>query len=150
VRGGALAEVLPRVAEIISDVRERGDAAVLDWSERLDGARPDRLRVSVEALAGAELDERSLAAVRALASAVESVHAAQVPQPATIETAPGLRVERRFVPLESVGIYVPGGRAPLASSLVMAAVPARVAGVCRIAVATPRPARAVLATAREL
>src|SRR5205823_1388120 len=55
-----------------------------------------------------------------------------------------------FVPLESVGIYVPGGRAPLASSLVMTAVPARLAGVRRIAVATPRPAPAVLASAREL
>jgi histidinol dehydrogenase len=61
-----------------------------------------------------------------------------------------VRAQRRFLPLDSVGIYVPGGRAPLASSLVMAAVPAKVAGVRRIAVASPRPAEAVLATAREL
>jgi histidinol dehydrogenase len=61
-----------------------------------------------------------------------------------------VRAERRWVPLSSVGVYVPGGKAVLASSLVMAAVPAQVAGVERIAVVSPRPAAAVLATAREL
>jgi histidinol dehydrogenase len=146
VRDIALDEVFPRVAEIIADVRARGDEALLDWSERLDGERPVSLRVPVEA----ELDDRSLRAVRALAAAVEAFHAPQRPPDTTVSPLPGIVAERRFLPLDSVGIYVPGGRAPLASSLVMTAVPAKVAGVQRIAVATPKPHPAVLATAREL
>jgi histidinol dehydrogenase len=150
VREQALEEVFPRVSEIVADVRARGDEALLDWSERLDGERPRDLRVPPEAIEAARLDDDALGAVRRLAAAVEAFHAAQ--RPSDIEVSPfaGVSVERRFVPLDSVGIYVPGGRAPLASSLVMTAVPARVAGVPRIAVATPRPHPAVLATAREL
>jgi histidinol dehydrogenase len=150
VSRAAIAEAVPRAAEIVDDVRRRGDEALLDWSERLDGERPDSIRVSPEALAESRLDPRSLAAIRALADAVRAVHAAQRPPDTVVEAVPGVQVERRFVPLGSVGIYVPGGRAPLASSLVMTAVPAQVAGVRRIAIATPRPAPAVLAAAREL
>jgi histidinol dehydrogenase len=147
VRELGLEEALSRAAEIVADVRERGDAALYDWSERLDGERPASLRASVE---GAQLDERSLAAVRRLAAAVETFNELQRPVDVAVEAIAGVVSERRWLPLDSVGIYVPGGRAPLVSSLVMAAVPARVAGVRRIAVATPRPAEAVLATAREL
>ncbi len=139
-------EALPVAAEIVADVRRRGDEALLDWSERLDGERPV-LRASV---AGARLDPDALAAIRRLAEAIRAFHAPQRPADTEIEAFPGVLVARRFLPLDSVGIYVPGGRAPLASSLVMAAVPAQVAGVRRIAVVSPRPAEAVLATAREL
>jgi histidinol dehydrogenase len=150
VRSLGLEEVLPRVAEIVADVRARGDDALLDWSERLDGERPAALRVPAAELGAASLDEAPLRAVRALARAVEAFHAPQRPPDTSVSPLPGIVAERRFLPLDSVGIYVPGGRAPLASSLVMAAVPARVAGVRRIAVATPRPHPAVLATAHEL
>jgi histidinol dehydrogenase len=150
VRGSALEDVFPRVAEIVADVRARGDHALLDWSERLDGERPLDLRVPGAELDAAVLDEASVGAIRTLASAVEAFHAPQRPRDTTVSPVPGIVAERRFLPLDSVGIYVPGGRAPLASSLVMTAVPARVAGVRRIAVATPRPEAAVLATAREL
>jgi histidinol dehydrogenase len=150
VRGLALEEILPRVAEIVADVRARGDAALLDWSERLDGERPGALRVPADELEAARLDERSLRAIRALAEAVEAFHAPQRSPDMTVSPLPGIVCQRRFLPVDSVGIYVPGGRAPLASSLVMTAVPARLAGVRRIAVVTPRPHPAVLATAREL
>ncbi len=146
----ALEEVFPRVAEIVADVRDRGDEALLDWSERLDGERPSALRVRAEELAAARLDERSLRAIRQMAKAVEAFHAPQRPADTSVTTLPGIVAERRFRPLGSVGIYVPGGRAPLASSLVMTAVPAQLAGVPRVAVTTPRPREAVLATAREL
>ena len=145
----ALEEVFPRVSEIVADVRERGDEALLDWSERLDGERPSALRVPAEELEAARLDEQSLRAIRQMAEAVEAFHAPQRPADTSVTTFPGIVAERRFRPLGSVGIYVPGGRAPLASSLVMTAVPARLAGVRRIAVATPRPHEAVLATAHE-
>ena len=83
-------------------------------------------------------------------AAVASFAEAQRPADASVEAVPGVRSERRWLPLSSVGIYVPGGRTAYPSSLVMAAVPARIAGVERIAVVTPRPAEATLATAREL
>ena len=154
MRGAGLEEVLPRVAEIVADVRARGDEGLLDWTEQLDGQqlggqRP-ALRVSQAELEAARLDDDVLAAVRALVQAVTSFSEAQRPSDTSIEAVPGVISERRWLPLSSVGVYVPGGRAAYPSSLVMAAVPARVAGVERIAVVTPRPAEATLAVAREL
>src|SRR5687768_7635075 len=154
MRGTALEEVLPRVAEIVADVRARGDAGLLDWTEELDGHTPGRprpaLRIPQDLLEAARLDDDVLAAVRALAGAVASFSEAQRPRDTSIEAVPGVVSERRWVPLASVGIYVPGGRAAYPSSLVMAAVPAQVAGVERLAVVTPRPAEATLAVAHEL
>ena len=149
MRGAGLDEVLPRVAEIVADVRARGDAALADWTERLDGERTE-LRVPASVLDAARLDPDVLVAVREMARAVAEFCAPQRPPDTAVEAVDGVRAERRWLPLESVGIYVPGGRAAYPSSLVMAAVPARVAGVGRLAVVTPRPAEATLAVAREL
>ena len=149
MRGAGLDEVLPRVAEIVADVRERGDAAVLDWTERLDGERP-ALRVPPERLRSARLEPEALAAIRALAAAVAAFCSAQRPPDVSMEAVEGVLAERRWIPLSSVGVYVPGGRAAYPSSLVMAAVPAQVAGVERIAVVTPRPGEATLAAAHAL
>jgi len=79
VRGAELEELLPQVAEIVADIRARGDAALLDWTERLDGERPKSLRVADAALAAAELELDVLASVRALAAAVAAVARAQRP-----------------------------------------------------------------------
>ena len=148
MRGALLDDALPRAAEIVADVRERGDAALLEWSERLDGGRPAAIRVPPDAIAAAALGAASADALRRLAAAVYEFNAPQRPDDTAVEAFPGIRAERRFVPLDSVGIYVPGGRAPLVSSLVMAAVPARLAGVRRIAVASPNPPEGLLAAAR--
>jgi histidinol dehydrogenase len=129
------------VAEIVADIRARGDSALREWAERFGDGAPERVAVD------GELDERSLRAVRGLAGAVEAVHSAQRPVDTAVSPVPGIEVERRWLPLDSVGIYVPAG---LVSTLVMTAVPARLAGVRRIAVATPSPSAALLATAREL
>ncbi len=129
------------VADVVADVRERGDAAVREWAERFGDGPPRRVEPR-----GA-LDERSHRAVRALAAAVEAVHAAQRPVDTTVSPLPGIEVERRWLPVDSVGIYVPAG---LVSSLVMTAVPARIAGVPRIAVVSPRPSDALFAVAAEL
>ena len=145
-----IAEAIPQAAEIVADVRERGDEAVLDWSERLDGARPASLRVSDEEIWAAEVDPELLTAVRRLADAVRVFHEPQRPADTSVSPVPGVRAERRFLPVGSVGIYAPGGRAAYPSSLVMAAVPAGLARVGRVAVASPRPTAALLATAREL
>jgi histidinol dehydrogenase len=145
-----IADALPRAAEIVADVRERGDAALLDWSERLDGERPASLRISPEEIAAAEADPAFLAAVRRLADAVRAFHEPQRPPDTSTSPYPGVHAARRFVPVRSVGVYAPGGRAAYPSSLVMAAVPAQVAGVERIAVVSPRPPAVLLAAAREL
>jgi histidinol dehydrogenase len=145
-----IVDALPRAAEIVGDVRARGDEAVLDWSERLDGSRPATLRVPAEEIAAAQADPQFLAAVRRLADAVRAFHELQRPADTSCSPVAGIRAERRFLPVGSVGAYAPGGRAAYPSSLVMAAVPAQVAGVRRIAVVSPAPPPALLATAREL
>ena len=149
MRGAGLEEVLSRVAEIVADVRERGDAALREWTERLDGEVAE-LRVPAERIAAARLDEELLDAVRAMAAAVRAFVEPQRPPDTAVEAVPGVRAERRWLPLSSVGVYVPGGRAAYPSSLVMAAVPAQVAGVERIVVVSPSPSEATLATAAAL
>jgi histidinol dehydrogenase len=150
VRGTNLAEILPRTLEIVEEVRLRGDEALFDFAERFDGARPDSLRVSAETIEQASVDAHTLDALRECIRAVRAFHERQWPEGFRFSTYPGVEAERRFQPLDSVGVYVPGGLAPLPSSLVMGAVPAQAAGVGRIAVATPKPDPTILATAREL
>jgi histidinol dehydrogenase len=129
------------VAEIVADVRRGGDAALRHWADRFGDGPPERVEVR------STLDERSLRAVRALAAAVEAVHVAQRPAGVTVSPLAGIEVQRRWLPVDSVGIYVPTG---LISSLVMTAVPARIAGVPRIAVVSPRPSDVLLGVAAEL
>jgi len=143
-------DVLETVAPIVADVRRRGDAAVLDWTERLDGPRPEGLRVAPARIADARVDDEVLEALRQMIAAVRCFSEAQRPADTTVEAAPGIVSERRWVPLAAVGVCVPSGRTPLPSSLVMTAVPALVAGVGRVAVVTPNPADATLVVAREL
>lgn len=126
------------VADIVTDVRERGDAALADWALRLDGVEP--------ALAEPEGDVPE-DALLALADAVRRWHELQRPVDLREEVVPGVILERRWVPLASVGIYVPRR---LVSTLVMCAVPALVAGVERIVVATPPTGAGLVARAAEL
>ena len=137
-------------APIVADVRDRGDTALLEWTERFDGPRPDGFRVSADRIADAVVEDDVLEALRRMIRAVERFSEAQRPADTSVEAAPGIVSERRWLPLDAVGLCVPSGRTPLPSSLVMTAVPARVAGVTRIAVVTPDPAEATLVVAREL
>jgi histidinol dehydrogenase len=145
-----LDEALEAAAPIVADVRSGGDEALLEWAERLDGPRPAGIRVSPEAIEEATVDADVLVALRRMIDAVRTFSAAQRPPDTAVEAAPGIVSERRWLPLESVGVYVPSGRAPLPSSLVMTGVPALVAGVRRVAVVTPRPSASILVAAREL
>jgi histidinol dehydrogenase len=122
------------VAEIVDDVRARGDAALREWSLRFDGMEPGR------AVPGDGVPED---AILALADRVRRWHALQRPEDLRLEVEPGVELERRWVPLASVGLYVPRS---LVSTLVMCAVPAQTAGVERIVVVTP-PAGAPLVAA---
>ena len=127
------------VLALIEDVRVRGAEALLEQADRFDGGRPPVIRVPVEQL---ELAERALEpAVRsALEIAIERVRAAsgaQRSEPTTTRLGDGAEVRQRWLPVRRVGLYVPGGRAVYPSSVVMNVVPAQVAGVRAIAVATP-------------
>lgn len=149
-RDSGLDAALEVAAPIVADVRERGDAALLEWTERLDGPRPAGFRVPADEIAAAEVEPLELEALRRMIEAVRAFSEAQWPVDTSVEAVPGVIAERRWLPLASVGICVPSGRSPLPSSLVMTAVPALVAGVARIAVVTPLPVAATLVVAREL
>ncbi len=150
MRGAGLDEAIVVAAPIVADVRDRGDAALLEWTERFDGPRPDGFRVPAERIDAATVDDDVLVALRSMIRAVRLFNEAQRPVDTSVEAAPGIVSERRWLPLDSVGICVPSGTYPLPSSLVMAAVPALVAGVRRIAIVTPNPVDATLVVAREL
>lgn len=126
------------VARILEDVRERGDEAVREWALRLDGVEPKRADAS-----GAV----PVKAIEALASSVRRWHAIQRPADVQLEVAPGVELARRWVPLASIGIYVPRG---LVSTLVMCAVPAKVAEVERIVVTTPPSGAGTVAAAARV
>ena len=150
MRGALLDEALETVAPIVADVRARGDEALLEWTERFDGPRPDGLRVPTQTIDAAAVGDEELGALRRMIDAVRTFSAAQRPADTAVEAAPGIVSERRWLPLDAVGLCVPSGRYPLPSSLVMTAVPALVAGVRRLAVVTPSPSPAILVAAREL
>jgi histidinol dehydrogenase len=144
-------DVERQAARIINDVRRRGDVAVREWTRTLDGRSAPVRPLSLAALRrGWETTPREVR--RALAQAVthlERVGSRQVPRPFTVKVTTGLRIEQRVQPLARVGCYVPGGRYPLPSTLLMTVVPARVAGVRDIVVTCPTPAPVVLAAALE-
>ncbi len=131
------------VASILADVRARGDAAVADYTRRFDGVAGP-LRIPVETLDRA-LEETPAPARDALelaASRIESFHRAQLPADLDYRDGLGVRLGLRWTPVEAVGLYVPGGSAAYPSSVLMNAIPARVAGVGRLAMTVPTPAGA--------
>ncbi len=157
LRGGLPADlgpVLPRAAldveaatavvrPVVEAVRDRGDEAVLEATERFDGVRPAALRVPAVVLAAAlaALDPAVREALEESARRVRMVCTAARPPDVTVQVVPGGEVTERWTPVRRVGLYVPGGRVPLPSSVVMNVVPAQVAGVGSLAVCSP-PQRA--------
>ncbi len=127
------------VRPIVADVAARGAEAVLDHGERFDGVRPTHLRVPAAALATAldELDPNVRGALGVAIERVRAVHADQVRAEHTTEVIPGGTVTMRWLPVDRVGLYVPGGRAVYPSSVIMNVVPAQIAGVGSLAVASP-------------
>ncbi len=131
----ALAQVRP----IVEDVRHRGAAALRDLSEKFDGVRPGRLRVPAELLTAAleQLEPSLRAALDEAIRRARLVHADQRRTDTTTQVVPGGTVTERWVPVDRVGLYVPGGLAVYPSSVVMNVVPAQFAGVASLAVASP-------------
>jgi histidinol dehydrogenase len=153
-RRGAPADVDAAVAEVLAAVQAEGLPAVLRYAARFDRAELDErtIRVSAEEIeaGAAECPEQVVTALRFAADRIKAYHARQTPADQRFVDEAGVELGWRWTPLDSVGVYVPGGRAAYPSSLLMNAVPAAVAGVERIAMVTP-PGRlepAVLAAAR--
>ncbi len=136
------ASLLERVGSIVRDVRERGDVALREYTEQLDKVRLESFAVGSAEFAAAEqaLTAEQLAALHRAIETVTRFHEAQRLAPLSIETSPGVICERMIVPLGAVGLYVPAGTAPLPSTAIMLAVPARIAGCpVRVLCTPPRP-----------
>ena len=133
------AQLEQTVAEIISQVRERGDEALREYASRFDGVELSDLRVSETEIAEAEqrVDEALKQAIAVAAGNIERFHAAQTMQPVEVSTMPGVECVQRAVPITNVGLYIPGGNSPLFSTVLMLAVPARLAGCKHIVMCTP-------------
>lgn len=157
-RGGTFSdEVDATVDDILTRVRTEGDAAMLALTEKFDGVRPDPVEVPASVLEGAEeaLDDDLRDALREAAANVRRFHEKQVRESWFTEDGDGVILGQRVVPMERVGLYVPGGTAFYPSSLLMTALPAQVAGVEEIHLVSPpqqngRPHPLVLATAAFL
>ncbi len=151
--GAALDRVMPGVKRIVNDVRRRGDRALLQYARRLDGlAGPDALRISSEEMAAAwqALDPALRDALRTAAAQIRAFAKRQLPRSWSSAPVAGLVTGQLVRPLGAVGCYVPSGRHPLPSTLLMTAIPAQVAGVARIVAVSPRPAPETLAAAHLL
>ncbi len=125
--------------DLVADVRDRGEAALREQAERFDGVSAHDIRVAPEAIAAAleTLDPAVRAALERAIERVREASAAQVPPRVETIIAPGARITQRWAPVRRVGVYVPGGKAVYPSSVVMNVVPAQVAGVGAIALASP-------------
>jgi histidinol dehydrogenase len=135
-----VAAAVELVRPICDDVAGRGAAALADWSARFDHVVPDSFRVSTADIRAAvdRLDAEVRAAFEVSIERRRAVSAAELGEPAVaVDLGRGARVSQRMVPVDRVGVYVPGGLAPLASSVIMNVVPAQIAGVSSIAVASP-------------
>lgn len=135
----ARAEALETAARIVEDVRERGEAALREQAEKFDRVSGHAVRVPAEHIeeALASVEPAVRAALEEAIVRVRQGSAAQVPEAQTTVIGPGAQILQRWQPVSRAGVYIPGGKAPLASSVVMNVVPAQVAGVQQIALASP-------------
>lgn len=148
-------DVTNQVKSILDEVRSRGDSALLEFTERYDGVKLKDLRVKEREIDAVfeQVEEKFLRVLRASADNIKKYHEKQICNGFAITDQPGVVIGQRVLPLQTVGVYVPGGTAPLPSTVLMDVIPAKIAGVKRIVMATP-PAKdgsinpSILAAAR--
>ena len=139
------------VEGILEAVRERGDEALREFSAKFDRTEVKDFRVSAEEVdaAVARLPEDFMAALKTAAANIEKFHSAEVLEPVTVETMPGVVCQQVTRPIGAVGLYIPGGTAPLFSTVLMLGIPAKIAGCGRVILCSPPPiADPILAAAR--
>ncbi len=129
------------VAEILNNVKDNGDAALREYGAKFDKTEVTALKVSEEeiAAAGARLSDELKQAMAVAVRNIETFHNAQRLQAVDVETLPGVRCQQVTRPIASVGLYIPGGSAPLFSTVLMLATPARIAGCQQVVLCSPPP-----------
>ncbi|MBO8437595.1 MAG: histidinol dehydrogenase [Bacteroidetes bacterium] len=133
------AKIRGKVSDILADILSRGDAAVSDYVEQFQGVRLDSFAVTESEFDEAEksLDTSLKEAIKAAGENIAKFHASQKLAVKKVETVPGVVCWQKSVPIEKVGLYVPGGTAPLFSTVLMLAIPARIAGCSKIVICSP-------------
>ncbi len=152
-RNAAYERILPRARRIVDSVRRGGDPALLRLRARLDGIPsqvPLRIPEVELRLALESIPAETRAALRTAARNIRAFAARQLPRSFDVKPAPGVTTGQRVLPIASAGCYIPGGRYPLPSTLLMTVIPAQVAGVQRIVAVSPHPAKETLAAAAML
>lgn len=142
-------EILEVVSDVIRNVEQNGDKALFEYAMRFDKAKLNSLSVSINEIDESEylVDESLQAAIIAAANNIRAFHAAQLAKTIEVETVPGVRCYQRSLPIQSVGLYIPGGTAPLFSTVLMLAIPAQIAGCKEIILCTPTDAQGKVAPA---
>lgn len=135
------ANITAIVADVVADVRQRGDEALLDLTEKFDRVRPDSIRVSEQEVTAAisRLSDNMKQALQQAYQNIATFHKAQKIKPLRVETQPGVVCEQVTRPINSVGLYIPGGSAPLPSTVLMLGVPAQIAGCRQVVLCSPPP-----------
>ena len=131
--------IAERVEAIVERVREQGDKALFALAEEIDGVTLNSLQVSAEEFSAAEsvVSSEVKTAIEVAVSNIEAFHRAQLPREVKVETQEGVECLQRPVPIRRVGLYIPGGTAPLFSTVLMLALPARIAGCEQVVLCTP-------------
>ncbi|WP_159654406.1 histidinol dehydrogenase [Vibrio atypicus] len=135
------ANITAAVADVIAKVRSEGDAALLELTEKFDRVKPESIRVSEQEVTDAcgRLSDNMKQALDQAYSNIAKFHKAQKPQPIKVETQPGVLCEQVTRPIQKVGLYIPGGSAPLPSTVLMLGVPAKIAGCRKVVLCSPPP-----------
>ncbi|WP_394151611.1 histidinol dehydrogenase [Vibrio maritimus] len=135
------ANITAAVTEVINQVRSEGDKALLDLTEKFDRVRPESIRVSADEIeaASARLSDNMKQALEQAYSNIAKFHKAQRPEALRVETQPGVVCEQVTRPINKVGLYIPGGSAPLPSTVLMLGVPSQIAGCRKVVLCSPPP-----------
>ncbi len=135
------ANITAAVTSVINTVKQEGDVGILALTEKFDGVKPDSIRVSKSEIDATSdrLSEEMKTALKQAYSNISKFHQAQKPQPVKVETQPGVVCEQITMPINKVGLYIPGGSAPLPSTVLMLGIPAQIAGCHKVVLCSPPP-----------
>ncbi len=149
-RSARMNEAEAAVRPILEAVKRRGDKAVVEYARQFDGLVGNRLEVPVGVLRSARLSTELRRAVKTASANIRAYAKLQLPKAQTITPSPGVKLSQIVRPLDCVAAYIPSGRYPLPSTLMMTVIPAQVAGVKTICAASPKPSNVILGTAAQL
>ncbi|MDT2040707.1 MAG: histidinol dehydrogenase, partial [Planktomarina sp.] len=135
--GASAEDFQTTISSIFKAVVSMGDKALLDLTDRFDKVKLDALSLNLNDIDTPSITKTDKEAIQQAAKNIRAFHQAQLPKPIKVETMVGVFCEKQWRPIETVGLYVPGGSAPLVSTLLMLVIPAQIAGVKNIVLCTP-------------